>query len=73
MDTILQYCNTVMKKRAQSREGMTVTTVAFESALYRRLHLAAFDDKTAINELVRQAVRDWLDRRDKRRKGRAKR
>ncbi len=52
---------------------MTVTTVAFESALYRRLHLAAFDDKAAINELVRQAVRDWLDRRDKRRKGRAKR
>ncbi len=69
----LQYHNTIMKKRAQSREGMTVTTIAFEPTLYRRLHLAAFDEKAAINELVRQAVGEWLDRRDTRRKGRAKR
>ena len=69
----LRYHNTIMKKRAQSREGMTVTTIAFEPALYRRLYLAAFDEKSAINELVRQAVREWLDRRDTRHKGRAKR
>ncbi len=73
MTGILQYHSTTMKKRAQSREGMTVTTVAFEPVLYRRLYLAAFDEKAAINELVRQAVREWLDRRASRRKGRAKR
>ncbi len=73
MAGMLQYHSTVMKKRAQSREGMTVTTVAFESGLYRRLYLAAFDEKAAISELVRQAVGEWLDQRDTRRKGRAKR
>ena len=69
----LRYHSTIMKKRAQSREGMTVTTIAFEPTLYRRLYLAAFDEKAAINELVRQAVGEWLDRRASRRKGRAKR
>ena len=69
----LRYHSITVKKRAQSREGMTVTTVAFEPTLYRRLYLAAFDEKAAINELVRQAVREWLDRRASRRKGRAER
>ncbi len=52
---------------------MTITTVAFDPALYRRLQQACLDENAAITELVRQAVKKWLDRRDTRRKGRAKR
>ena len=70
MTGILQYHSTVMKKRAQSREGMTITTVAFEPALYRRLAIAALDENAAITELVRQAAREWLDRRDRQRSSR---
>ena len=73
MAGMTRYHSTIMKKRAQSREGMTVTTIAFEPTLYRRLYLAAFDEKAAINELVREAVKKWLDQRDTRRKGRAER
>ena len=62
-----------MKKRAPSREGMTVTSVAFEPDVHRRLALAALEDNAALTELVRQAVKEWLDRRDARRTGRAKR
>ena len=73
MAGITQYHSTIMKKRAQSREGMTVTTIAFEPGLYRRLYLAAFDEKASINELVRWAVREWIEKRASRRKGRAER
>ncbi len=73
MTEILQYHSTVMKKRAQSREGMTVTTVAFEPSVYRRLQQVSLDENAAITELVRQAVKDWLERRGTRHKGRAKR
>ncbi len=60
------------KKRAESREGMVVTSVAFDQKLHRRLAIAAVEDNAAITEVVRQAVREWLDRRAKQ-KGRAKR
>ena len=60
------------KKRAGSRKGMVVTTVALDEALHRRLAHAALDENTVLTELVRQAVREWLDRRAKQ-KGRAKR
>ncbi len=72
MHTILQYCNTVMKKRAQSREGMTVTTVALEPGHHRRLALAGLDENATMAELIRQAIREWLDRRDRKRRGRAR-
>jgi hypothetical protein len=62
----------VAKKRAESRENMTVTTVAFENELHRRLALAALDDGAAITELVRQAVTEWLDAREKRLRRRTK-
>lgn len=61
------------KKRAESREGMVVTSVAFHPGLHRRLAIAAVEDNAAINELVREAVRQWLDRRDQARKGRSRR
>lgn len=74
MSTVLQYRSVVMaKKRAESREGMVVTSVALEQDLHRRLAIAAVQDNAAITELVRQAVKEWLDKRDRQRKGRAKR
>jgi predicted HicB family RNase H-like nuclease len=60
------------KKRADSRKNMTVTTVAFDNELHRRLALAALDEGAAITELVRQAVTEWLDARDKRPRRRIK-
>ncbi len=53
------------KRRAESREEMVVTTVALDRALHRRLAIAAVEDNAAITEVVRQAVREWLDRREK--------
>ncbi len=61
------------KKRAESREGMVVTSVALDQKLHRRLAIAAVEENAALTELVRQAVREWLDRRDRMRKGRTKR
>ena len=58
------------KKRADSREGMVVTTVALEGELHRRLAIAAVEDNAAMTELIRQAIREWLDRRERRRKAR---
>ncbi len=56
------------KKRADSREGMVVTTVALEQELHRRVAIAAVEDNAAITELIRQAIREWLDRRERRRR-----
>jgi hypothetical protein len=52
---------------------MVVTTLALAPELHRRLAVAAVEDNAAINELVREAVRQWLDRRDQARKGRSRR
>jgi hypothetical protein len=46
---------------------MRVTTWAAPLALHRRLAVASVEDSTTMSELVRQAVREWLDRRAKRR------
>ena len=74
MNTALQYRNAVMaKKRAETREGMVVTSVALDQELHRRLAIAAVEDNAALTELVRQAVKEWLDKRDRPRKRRAKR
>jgi len=56
------------KKRAESREGMVVTTVALDRELHRRLAIAAVEDNTAMTELIRQAIREWLDRRERQRR-----
>jgi hypothetical protein len=66
---ILRYCGVTMaKKRAESREGMIVTTVALPPDLHRRLAMAALEDNAASAELIRQAIEEWLSRR-KRPKG----
>ncbi len=55
------------KRRAKSREGMIVTTMALERELHTRLAIAAVQENAAITELARQAVKEWLDRRDQKR------
>jgi predicted HicB family RNase H-like nuclease len=49
---------------------MVVTTIALEESLHRRLALAAVEERAALTELVREAVREWLERRDRTRTGR---
>jgi hypothetical protein len=60
------------KHRAESRDDMIVTTVALDREVHRRLAIIAAEDYTVITELIRQAVAEWLDRREGRtkRKGR---
>lgn len=48
--------------RADSRDRMTVTTIALENRLHRRLSALAEKRHASLTELVRQAVADWLDR-----------
>jgi predicted DNA-binding ribbon-helix-helix protein len=56
------------KKRAATREGMVVTTIALDNELHEALERVSFEDKVALTELVRQAVRAWLAGRRKVRK-----
>jgi predicted transcriptional regulator len=56
------------KRRAESREGMIVTTVALPPDLHKRLVLAALEEHAASAELIRQAIEEWLSRH-KRTKG----
>jgi len=53
------------RKRAKDREDMIVTSIALKKDLHRRLAIAAVEDESAITELARQAIREWLDKRDK--------
>lgn len=43
-----------------SREHMTVTTVAIETRNYNRLGAIATKRHASLNELVRQALAEWL-------------
>jgi nitrate/nitrite-specific signal transduction histidine kinase len=56
------------KRRAESREGMVITTVALPRDLHRRLAIAALEERAAIAELIRDSVTQYLAERD--RKGR---
>jgi len=49
------------KRITQSERGMTVTTIAFPDQLYRRLKIAALDERRPAVDLVRQAVEEFLD------------
>jgi hypothetical protein len=57
--------------RAESRADMIATSVALDRELHRRLAIAAIEERTVMTEMMRQAIREWLDRREKRLKGRA--
>jgi len=56
------------KQRAVSRQGMVVTTIALDKELHEALERVSFEDKVALTELVRRAVRAWLATRRKVRK-----
>jgi predicted transcriptional regulator len=58
------------KRRAESRTGMVVTTIALEPDLHRRLAVAAIDERAAMTVLIRQAVEEWLERRERKKKPR---
>lgn len=60
------------KRRAKSREGMTVTTVALPNDVHRRLLIAAVENRIAFTEIVRQALIEWLSKHEKKTKGRAR-
>jgi len=59
-----------MKERAKSREGWIATTIWMPRELHRRLAIASLDDHVAQNELMRRALREWLDRRARKRRPR---
>ena len=61
------------KRRAESRKGMIGMVVAFPPDLHRRLALTALDERASMNELIRDAVKAYLDRKSKKRKGVIKR
>jgi predicted site-specific integrase-resolvase len=52
----------VRRRRAESRKGMIVTTVAFSKQQHRGLVRAAKESMTVLTEIVRQAVDAWLKR-----------
>lgn len=60
------------RTRAESREGMRVTTVALSDRDHRRLAIAALEGRTVMTELVRQAVGEWLVRYERKRSGRSR-
>jgi len=44
---------------------MVVTTVAMPPDLHEQLAIAAVKERAAMTELIRQAVKEWLERREK--------
>ncbi len=49
---------------------MITMNVAFPKELHRRLAIQGIDDNASMNELIRKAVREYLDRRTRSRKKR---
>ena len=49
---------------------MVITTVGFSRELHKRLAIAALKENAAIAELIRMAVAEWLNRRERRRRKR---
>ena len=43
-----------------------VTSIALDHATHRQLAVAAVEENTAMTELIREAVREWLKSRKKR-------
>jgi hypothetical protein len=51
------------RKRADSREHMLVTSVAFPAKQHAQLVRAAREGHTVMTQIVRLAVTEWLERR----------
>ena len=65
VEMILRYC-TAMKtpRRAPTRKGMIITTMAFDPEMHRQLTLTRLDEQCTVNELLRRIVRAWFAQRD---------
>ena len=48
------------RRRAPSREGMKVTTIALPIAMHQRLARLALANGTVITQLVREAIAEYL-------------
>lgn len=48
---------------------MIVTTIALPPELHKRLAIAAIEDGAAGAELIREAIKEWLDRRKRSKRG----
>lgn len=57
------------RRRAESREGMRVTTIALTDEMHYRLSLVALERRTVMTELVRDAIQDWLKRNPPKHRG----
>ena len=55
--------NRMAKRKAESRAGMIITTIALPAELHRRLALAALEDNAAIAQVMRDAIEEHLKRR----------
>ncbi len=53
------------RRRAPSRVGMVLMSLALDPDLHRRLKILALKERASINELIREAVRAWLDARNR--------
>ena len=51
-------------RRAITRTGMIVRTIALDPEMHRRLTLAGLDERCTVNELLRRIVRAWFAQRD---------
>jgi hypothetical protein len=61
------------RKRAESREGMRVTTIALTEEMHRKLAVLAIDRRTVLTELVREALAQWLSRQGRNPSGKGNR
>ena len=60
-----------MTKKAETREGMIVTTVALPEDLHKELRIIGVEEGRAFTDIVRTVLSEWVARRE-RRKGRRK-
>ena len=55
-------------RRANSRKGMRVTTVALDEDTHRRLRIASVETRIPLTGIVRTAVKAWLEAWERRRR-----
>ncbi len=48
---------------------MVVLSIGLPKDLHRKLAIAALDENASMNELVRDAIQDWMGQREKERAG----
>ena len=54
-----------MRIRAKTSKGMIRTTAALPEALHRRLMHASIETRLVATEIIRRALGEWLDKREK--------